>query len=573
MPVIEIARIQVRRGQETTTGMPQLAPGEFGWAEDTQRLFIGKRISEGAVDDNNTRILTELDIKNFNIFALMPDGTSIASTSSYRYQENISAVLHSSTSTIATKLDTWASITDFSDHKWVFTATTEISYILQKALGLQTNPSGVIENGLPASEWAPRSISIPAGNFTISTPVRIPPNTKIIGEGAELTTIVATGNGAFITVDSLGNDYTTMDLGSQLDPFSVQPRNIHLSGITLIGETPTPLLYLDNVNGATLSDIHFGDSTVSTTTNVIGVVIRDTSNTQDASLAYSKNIVINDCEFNGLDRAVLQTTGTTKCFTIRNNTFKNMTRGIEMWSDNVNIPGPVNGTIEDNTFDRIFNEALYIGTATNPSVESFVLSSNNRYFDVGNNAATDASVSGQVTSVIAFNNLNNRSVNDYFGRFSNTANPVRNLSVVSGHAYIENTINYSSVFDASTGTGQIAALFALNEYDQLVNINYTLVDSDNAITSRTGNLTLNIVGTNNNPSAFASVADYYNFADVVLGASNFVTFSTDYVMNTATNCVALTCWNFLNNYFDPTTGAPTPFTTNLDFKYQFNILQ
>ena len=40
MAVIEIAKIQVRRGQENLTGIPQLAPGEFGWAEDTENLSI-----------------------------------------------------------------------------------------------------------------------------------------------------------------------------------------------------------------------------------------------------------------------------------------------------------------------------------------------------------------------------------------------------------------------------------------------------------------------------------------------------------------------------------------------------
>ena len=44
MAVIEIAKIQVRRGQESVTGVPQLDPGELGWAEDTQHLYIGKRI-------------------------------------------------------------------------------------------------------------------------------------------------------------------------------------------------------------------------------------------------------------------------------------------------------------------------------------------------------------------------------------------------------------------------------------------------------------------------------------------------------------------------------------------------
>ena len=67
MAVIEIARIQVRRGQESVTGIPQLASGEFGWAEDTEHLYIGKRIVDGAQDDKNTRVLTENDIVNVKL--------------------------------------------------------------------------------------------------------------------------------------------------------------------------------------------------------------------------------------------------------------------------------------------------------------------------------------------------------------------------------------------------------------------------------------------------------------------------------------------------------------------------
>jgi hypothetical protein len=35
MAVVQISRIQVRRGQKQVTGMPQLASGEIAWAVDT----------------------------------------------------------------------------------------------------------------------------------------------------------------------------------------------------------------------------------------------------------------------------------------------------------------------------------------------------------------------------------------------------------------------------------------------------------------------------------------------------------------------------------------------------------
>ena len=87
MPVIEIAKIQIRRGQEGVTGVPQLDPGEFGWAEDTQNLYLGKRISEGANSDENARILTDKDLNNiFSLFDKRLSG-SAASTSTYRYRD------------------------------------------------------------------------------------------------------------------------------------------------------------------------------------------------------------------------------------------------------------------------------------------------------------------------------------------------------------------------------------------------------------------------------------------------------------------------------------------------------
>ena len=42
MAVVQISRIQIRRGQKNLgSGLPQLASGEFGWAVDTQELYIG----------------------------------------------------------------------------------------------------------------------------------------------------------------------------------------------------------------------------------------------------------------------------------------------------------------------------------------------------------------------------------------------------------------------------------------------------------------------------------------------------------------------------------------------------
>ena len=63
MAVVQISRIQVRRGQANQgSGIPQLAGGEFGWAVDEQELYIGNgSVAEGAPQVGNSKILTEHD--------------------------------------------------------------------------------------------------------------------------------------------------------------------------------------------------------------------------------------------------------------------------------------------------------------------------------------------------------------------------------------------------------------------------------------------------------------------------------------------------------------------------------
>ena len=63
MAVVSISRIQVRRGQKNAgSGLPQLASGEFGWAVDSQELYIGNgSVAEGAPYVGNTKLLSETD--------------------------------------------------------------------------------------------------------------------------------------------------------------------------------------------------------------------------------------------------------------------------------------------------------------------------------------------------------------------------------------------------------------------------------------------------------------------------------------------------------------------------------
>ena len=60
MAIVQILRIQVRRGRENPRRCVQLAGGELAWAVDTQKLYIGNgAVSEGAPAVGNTELSTK----------------------------------------------------------------------------------------------------------------------------------------------------------------------------------------------------------------------------------------------------------------------------------------------------------------------------------------------------------------------------------------------------------------------------------------------------------------------------------------------------------------------------------
>jgi hypothetical protein len=252
MAIVEIAKIQVRRGQENQTGMPQLDSGEFGWAEDTEHLYIGKRIADGAVDDNNTRILTENDL--VNIFSLIAPGSSVASTSTYKYRDTLpTGYINSVITSIGNKLDDSANLTD-----WGVTPSYTATDI---TVALQTAVQDLFNNQYIDVD-ARRTLTLPAGNYYITEVIDLPPYASIVGEGAAMTTLIlntsSVSGGIFRTVDADGN---TFESGLQTNNRVSQPQNIRLEGMTLsFGDETTSsyaLVNLDNVYNAHINSVNF----------------------------------------------------------------------------------------------------------------------------------------------------------------------------------------------------------------------------------------------------------------------------------------------------------------------------
>jgi len=202
MAVIQISKIQVRRGQKLSgIGVPQLSSAEFAWAVDTQELFIGNgSIAEGAPAVGNTKVLTEHD----NIFELL---------SGYRFG-NDKGVVYSLERAIQGKLDEYVSIADFGAKGDGSTDNTEAF----------TN--AVNELFRSTDDTLKKTLIIPNGNYVFNSNLFIPSTAKIKGETRD-GAVLNLGNRNIFFISENGSTIST--------PFTStdRPTDIEISNLTI----------------------------------------------------------------------------------------------------------------------------------------------------------------------------------------------------------------------------------------------------------------------------------------------------------------------------------------------------
>ena len=568
MSILEIAKIQVRRGQENQTGVPQLDSGEFGWAEDTEHLYIGKRIVGGAPDDNNTRILTENDLTN--IFSLITGGTSAASTATYQYRESADYI-HAVVSTIGKKLDNTVSLTDYGLIP-SYTAS-DITLILQDA----------VEDLFYNNSWddwrrgdARRALTIPAGNYYVSAETSLPPYTTLVGEGTGITNLILNNDSVnmFKTVDADGNNFETADM----DDGVKRARGISLEKMTLMyqrNSTSTlALLQLDNVADTIVKDVHFKTQFVSTSTTTYGLTtygkgisLRGTGGgigSGDVNLC--ENIQITNCVFDGVSVGI-EGTGTVVRPVITDNRFSNLYNGVKFYTIDAN-PGPSNGIIVHNRFENIVNEGIYVGL--NPDrIRSNHLSENNFFIQVGNGTTLDdyTTTSTDCTAIINYQSEGNKSINDYFHRRTVANNTTASDTVfyynplVIGRTSINDESSYTATLymtNVGLGTGQTKiSKFYITGENQSVTVRYQMYA---AALSRTGTLSLNL-----STQGPASASDTYNFSNTLIPVADNVsttdsaaiTSSTQFAVDVTTYPEFLDIFGSSASYYVTTSSIAT----------------
>ena len=221
MAVVQISRIQIRRGQKNQgSGLPQLSSGELGWAIDTRELYIGNgAVSEGAPTVGNTKVLTQYD----DIF-------SLADSYSYRADDTFlqtgATAVNPTKRTLQDRLDDRVSVRAFGV---TGESSQNATVLLQRAIDqLYLNAA------IKGSEKSRVVLHLEPGIYTIDGTVYIPPNATLKGAGSDKTVIRQTTNAPiFQTI----NDHTNT-LPGVYEPDSSstnanQARNISISGMTL----------------------------------------------------------------------------------------------------------------------------------------------------------------------------------------------------------------------------------------------------------------------------------------------------------------------------------------------------
>jgi len=181
MAVVQISRIQVRRGKENSgSGLPQLASGEMAWSVDSQNLYIGNgSVAEGAPTVGNTKILTANDLgANGNILDLI----------TFQYKKNDYSIVTSSLGVnyptirgMQAKLDDQVNVIDFGA---TGNGVVDDTAALQLAINqLFLNPINITN---PSSR---KTLVIPSGTYLTTTTLYIPSYATIVGYGIGKTII------------------------------------------------------------------------------------------------------------------------------------------------------------------------------------------------------------------------------------------------------------------------------------------------------------------------------------------------------------------------------------------------
>jgi len=564
MAVIQISKIQHRRGAIGEQGMPQLASGELGWAVDTQQLFIGNgSVAEGAPAVGNTEVLTQYSTATINLFNYI-----------YEYQGGKAdpTTFHPYTveRTLQNKLDEQVSVLDFGADP---ASNNDITQAIQNAV------TATYMNAHGTDVSFKKKLFIPAGTYNITSTIYLPPNITICGEGSSSTVLVSintSGNNTIFRTRSIDITYP-----GQFTPFtslSDPVSNVSISNMTFTYGPNSPiysrttnssaLLVLDMAQYSKVHDCKF----YGTFTNIFATSQNSVTHLGGTvpyagiqiSGVNTVDIKIDSNTFNGLIMGTFCYENN-KYVTYSNNMFNTLYYGILAGistTSTVNTTGNLYNKANNNKFLNINRSGIAVTVPRTYTGVTGFISEGNFFHNVGNGITGNES--GQITQCINFTTaIGCTSTNDKFTRFDEaqtTYSTSTFFPLVYGKAItVNDTVTYQYPINW-TSTATLIRIPYLTTMTGVV-MEYQL--------QKTTGIRKGVLKVNASPyqSGTITYTDQYNYAGtepgVVLTAK--LINSTNTNITTVFDCIAVQYENRRNTNFPSNTGTGL---ISLTVKYQ-----
>ena len=480
MPIVQISRIQHRRGK--ATDLPQLAAGELGWSIDDQKLYIGNgTVADGAPAVGNTEIMTAGSSAFTTALTHTYKGYLAGST------PIVTGASGDVSRTLQKRLDDYVSVRDFGavgDD-----STADVSAI-QRAL------DELYRDTDKDDATARRILFFPAGTYKINASLTIPPYAHLVGEGPDKTIIKNSASApALVTEDDEGQVY-----GNIGDSSATTPTQIQISNMTIRTTVAYGGLSIDNATKVFINNVKFQGTFVSGGTdssNSKGVTVRSTT------ALPSSYIVFDQCQFTGFARLV------DISYDVTNVRFTNCDfstayygalLGAEMdGSTNGLTKGPRDVQFTGSSWSTIGQQAILVAPATGADSGTGprnILSYGNWYAEtVGNNFDGVQSISE--VPILQFDNDECTSILDFFERtsqrdtdFGDSTDPSNTPPEVQGiglHRKAVKQITLSDNTSSATDTG----IYLPGFFDKGVRITYKM---NRGAKYRTGIFTISAAG-------------------------------------------------------------------------------
>lgn len=489
MPIVQISRIQHRRGKRTD--LPQLAAGELGWVVDEQRLFIGNgTVADGAPAVGNTEIMTAGSSAFTASLAYVYKGYLGSST------PITTGASGDVTRTLQQRLDDYAVVKQF-DAKG--DDSTDDTAAIQRALDELYSDTDQDDTR------SRRALFFPAGIYRINTSLTIPPFAHLIGEGPDKTVIRQSGGNApvAVTEDDDGQTYGSIGSGGATTPTQIQIEGIHFRNMEAYGG-----LSIDNATKIYINNCKFEGTYAiggADASNSKGVTVRSTTALK------SENIVFNQCQFTKFARLVDMS------FDVTNVRFNDCDFSVAYYgsllgeamdgSTNGLTVGPRDIQFTGSSWSNIGQQAIYVkqsSTTTGIGTRN-VISYGNWYAEtVANNFEGVNSINE--VPVIQYDNDECTSILDFFERtsqrdtdFGDSTDPSNTPPEVQGIAIHTKAIKQITLTN-NTSSATDSGIYLPGFYDKGVKITYKI---NRGTTYRTGILTISAAG------EFASSNDDY----------------------------------------------------------------